>query len=85
VDADWLESVSKRLVSGYLRSIPFLTTFGNNLSDNRALLYESRFKDLKGELMTRCMGPYLDEKCYDNGYVKMMTRVEEKVPLLVTR
>ena len=31
-----------------------------------ALLYEFKLKDFKGKLMTRWLGPYLIEKCYDN-------------------
>jgi len=34
-----------------------------------ALLYDSRFKDFKGKLMTRCLGPYIIERSHDNGLV----------------
>jgi len=34
-----------------------------------ASLYESRFKDFKGKLMTSWLGPYLIEKFHDNGVV----------------
>jgi hypothetical protein len=33
------------------------------------LLYDSRFKDFKGNLMTKWLGLYTIEKCYDNGIV----------------
>ena len=48
-----------------------------------ALLYDSRFKDFKGKLMTRRQGPYLIEKCHDNGVVQIRTIDEEGIPLLV--
>eukprot|EP00253_Pinus_taeda_P028240 PITA_28240 len=34
-----------------------------------ALLYDSRHKDFKGKLRTRLLGPYVVEKCNDNGSV----------------
>jgi len=34
-----------------------------------ALLYDSRFKYFKGKLMTRWLGPYLVEKCHENGSI----------------
>jgi hypothetical protein len=33
--------------------------------------------------MTRWLGPYIIEKCYDNGLVQIRTVDEEKIPLLV--
>jgi hypothetical protein len=48
-----------------------------------ALLCDSRFKDFKGKLMTRWLGPYIIEKCYDNDLVQIITIDEEGVPLLV--
>jgi hypothetical protein len=48
-----------------------------------ALLYDSRFKDFKGKLMTRWLGPYIIEKCHDNGSVQIRTIDEEGIPLLV--
>jgi hypothetical protein len=48
-----------------------------------ALLYDSRFKDFKGKLMTRWLGPYIIEKCYDNGSVQIRTIDEEGISLLV--
>ena len=47
------------------------------------LLYHSRFKDFKGKLMTRWLGPYKVDKCYDNGAVQIRTIDEEGIPLLV--
>jgi len=44
-----------------------------------ALIYDSRFKDFKGKLMTRRRGPYLIEKCH----VQIRTIDEEGMPLLV--
>jgi len=34
-----------------------------------ALLYDSQYKDFKGNLRTRWLGPYVIEKCHDNGVV----------------
>ena len=34
-----------------------------------AMLYDSRFKDFKGNLMTRCLNPYIVDKCDENGFV----------------
>ena len=34
-----------------------------------ALLYDSRYKDFKGKLRTRWLGPYTVEKCNENGSV----------------
>lgn len=48
-----------------------------------ALLYDSRFMDLKGKLMTRWLGPYVIEKCHDNGAVQIKTIDEKGIPLLV--
>jgi hypothetical protein len=48
-----------------------------------ALLYDSIFKDFKGNMMTRWLGPYTIEKCYDNGSVQIKTIDEEGIPLLV--
>ena len=50
---------------------------------DRALLYDSRFKDFKGKLMTRWLGPYVIEKCHDNGVVQIITIDEEGIPFLV--
>ena len=48
-----------------------------------ALLYDSRFKDFKGKLMTRWLSPYLIEKCHDNGVVQIRTIDQEGIPFLV--
>ena len=47
------------------------------------MLYDSRFKDFKGKLMTRWLGPYIVEKCFYNGVVQIKTIDEEGIPLLV--
>ena len=47
------------------------------------LLYDLKFKDFKGKLMTRWLGPYTVEKCFDNGTVQIRTIDEEGIPLLV--
>lgn len=46
-------------------------------------MYDSRFKDFKGKLMTRWLGPYLVENCYENGSVEIRKVDEEGIPLLV--
>ena len=48
-----------------------------------ALLYDSRCKYFKGKLRTRWLGPYVIEKCHDNGSVKIRTIEAEAIPLLV--
>ena len=48
-----------------------------------ALLYDSRYKDFKGKLRTRWLGPYTVEKCNDNGLVLIRTIDEEPIPMLV--
>ena len=47
------------------------------------LLYDSRYKDFKGKLRTRWLGPYTMEKCNDNGSVLIRTIDEEAIPMLV--
>lgn len=47
------------------------------------MLYDSRYKDFKGKLRTRWLGPYVVERCHDNGSVKIRTIDEEAIPLLV--
>lgn len=37
------------------------------------LLYDSRFKDFRGKLMTRCLRPYMVEKCHHNGSIHIKT------------
>ena len=48
-----------------------------------ALLYDSKFKDFKRKMMTKWLGPYLIEKCHDNGVVQIKTINEEGIPFLV--
>ena len=47
------------------------------------MLYDSRYKDFKGKLSTRWLGPYTMEKCNDNGSVLIRTIDEEAIPMLV--
>ena len=47
------------------------------------LLYDSRYKDFKGKLRTRWLGPYTVEKCNDNGSVLIKTIDEEAIPMLI--
>eukprot|EP00253_Pinus_taeda_P035501 PITA_35501 len=48
-----------------------------------ALLYDSRYKDFKGNLRTRWLAPYTVERCNDNGLVLVRTIDEEAIPMLV--
>ena len=45
-------------------------------------LYDSRFKYFKGKLMTRWLGPYIVEKCFENGGIQIGTVDEEGIPLI---
>ena len=46
------------------------------------LLYDSRVKRyFKGKLHTRWLGPYLVDKVFDNGTVRLVTLDENHVPL----
>ena len=47
------------------------------------MLYDSRYKDFKGKLWTRWLGPYTVEKCNDNGSVLIRTIDEEAIPMLI--
>ena len=48
-----------------------------------ALLYDSRFKrDFKGKLRTRWLGPYLVDRVFDNGTVRLVTIDDNRIPLL---
>ena len=47
------------------------------------MLYDSRYKDFKGKLRTRWLGPYAIEKCQDNGSTQSRTIDAEAIPLLV--
>ena len=47
-----------------------------------ALLYDSRFKrDFKGKLRTRWLGPYLVDRVFDNGTVRLVTIDGNRIPL----
>jgi len=48
-----------------------------------ALLYDSRYKDFKGKLRRRWLGPYTVETCNENGSVLIQTIDEEAIPMLV--
>eukprot|EP00253_Pinus_taeda_P019960 PITA_19960 len=48
-----------------------------------ALLNDSRYKDFKGKPRTRWLGPYIVEKCNDNGLVLIRTIIDEAIPMLV--
>ena len=37
------------------------------------MLYDSRFKEFKGKLMSRWLGSYMIEKFHENGAVKIRT------------
>ena len=47
------------------------------------MLYDSRYKYFKGKLRTRWLGPYVVERCHDNGSGQIRTIDEESIPLLV--
>jgi len=47
------------------------------------LLYDSRYKDFKGKLKTRWLGPYTVEKCNENGSFLIRTVDEEAIIMLV--
>ena len=46
-------------------------------------MYDLKNKDFKGKLSTRWLGPYVIEKCHDNGSVQVRTIDAEAIPLLV--
>ena len=46
-------------------------------------MYDSRYKDFKGKLRTRWLGPYKVEKFNENGSVLIRTMDEEAIPMLV--
>jgi len=46
-------------------------------------LYDSQYKDFKGKLRTRWLGPYVVEKCHDNGAMQIRTIDAEVISLLV--
>jgi len=47
------------------------------------LLYDSRYKDIKGKLRKIWLGPYVVERCHDTHLVQIRTIDEEAIPLLV--
>ena len=47
-----------------------------------ALLYDSRFKDFKGILCTRWLGPYEFNIVFDNGTMNLVTIESVRTPLL---
>lgn len=47
------------------------------------MLYDFRFKYFKGKLMTRWLGPYLVEKCHENGAIQIRTIDDEGISFLV--
>jgi len=47
-----------------------------------SLLYDSIYKDFKGKLRTRWLGPYTREKCNDNVSVLIRTIDHEAIPML---
>ena len=48
-----------------------------------ALLFDSQFKDFKGKLATRWLGPYEVEQVFDNVLVRICTIDDHKVSFLV--
>ena len=52
-------------------------------SGDWALLYDSRFKNFKGKLSTRWMGPYEVDTIYENGSVRINTVDENQTPFVV--
>ena len=50
--------------------------------DDWVLLYNSRFKDFKGKLYTRWLGPYRVESAFDNGTVERKTIDDEATMVL---
>ena len=46
-------------------------------------MYEFQYKDFKGKLRTRWLGPYVIERCHDNEVVQIRTIDAEGIPFLV--
>ena len=46
-------------------------------------MFDSWFKDFRGKLTTRWLGPYEVEQVFDNGSVRICTIDDEKVSFLV--
>ena len=47
------------------------------------MLCDSRYKYFKGKLRTRWLGPYVMEKCHDNGSMQIRTIDAEVILLIV--
>ena len=47
------------------------------------MLYDSKYKYFKGKLRARWLGPYVIDKCHDNGLLHIRTIDAEAIPLLV--
>ena len=47
------------------------------------MLYDYRYKEFKGMLRTRWLGPYVIERCHDNGSMQIIIIDVEAIPLLV--
>jgi hypothetical protein len=46
------------------------------------LLFDSRYKDFKGKLQTRWLGPYEVVTLYDNGRVKLHTIDDDQISFM---
>lgn len=53
-----------------------------NIKDKKFQEGDSRYKDFKGNLVTRWLGPCVIEKCHDNGLVQIRTIDAKAIPLL---
>ena len=47
------------------------------------MLYDSKFKDFKGKLRTRWLGPYQIDTCYANGSIRIKIIDEDQFLMLV--
>ena len=52
-------------------------------SGDWALLYDSRFKDFKGKLCTRWMGPYEVDVVFDNETVRLVTIDDTRASFII--
>eukprot|EP00253_Pinus_taeda_P021084 PITA_21084 len=76
VEATWAYNTTWKTTTGFT---PYELVYGK-----KALLStEFEYKDFKGKLRTRWLGPYTVEKCNDNGSVLIRTIDEEAIPMLV--
>lgn len=48
-----------------------------------ALLYDSWFKDFKGKIYSRWMGPYEVDTVFDNGIIRLITSDEAHIALIM--